>query len=174
MSSVVFSPRPQTGQRLRRCWLSLLAVACGLVSLGAAQTAHAQIVVDRPLEIVGNGNGNSAQIRLCNQSRNQSLVVGLATYVIPAGVGPGPGQVPSTAQLNQQVLFDFKEHLLRPGQCVVLTVRVPSRQQSRVFQVDAFQADAFQVDAFGRGVIQNFAGSDYYAGRLLAGQIFGR
>ncbi len=173
MSSVVYSPRLHARQGLRR-WVSLLAVVCGLVSLGATQKAHAQVVVDRPLQIVGNANGNSAQIRLCNQSRNESILVGLATYLVPPGVGPNPGQIPSTKQLNQQVLFDFKEHLLRPGQCVVLTVRVPSRQQSRVFQVDAFQADAFQVDAFGRGVIVNFAGSDYYAGRILAGQIFGR
>jgi hypothetical protein len=170
MSLVALSPRLRAGQGLRR-WLSLLAVVCGLVSLSAAQSAHAQVVVDRPLQIVG--NGNSAQIRLCNESKTQSILVGLATYLIPPGVGPGPGQIPSTEQLNRQVLFDFKEQVLGPGQCVVLTVRIPSRKQSEVFQMDAYQADAFQVDAFGRGVIVNFAGSDYYAGRLLAGQIFG-
>lgn len=105
-------------------------------------------------------SGNQIQTTLCNTG-DTPVLAGIATYALTQPIThPLP---PTHADLDTQVLFDFQQMTLAPHTCALFTSQIPPC---------GFQTDAFQADAFGGGVITNFPGSDYYAGRLLFGKIF--
>jgi len=143
---------------LRR--IKLLALVCGL-SLMSMASAQAQVPGLRVESFTPTTlNGVPVVVaNVCNDT-GVAVTVGIASYV--AEEPAGGGSIPSQDELDKQVFFASGQTTIPANTCVPLVVAVPP----------CAQVDVFQVDVFTGGVIEVFKGSNYYAGRLILGQLF--